>query len=74
MRILSGIALLIFLGIILIFAVQNRGSVTVNFLQWAQSFPLAALVVASYALGMFSGWSVVGFLRKNIHRVQEPRT
>ena len=73
MRVLSGIALLVFLGIVFIFAIQNLASVPVRFLNWSQSFPLATLIVGSYVLGMFSGWSVVGFLRRSIHRVQEPR-
>jgi uncharacterized integral membrane protein len=73
MRVLSGIVLLVFLGVVFIFSIQNLFWVDVRFLNWSQSFPLATLIVGSYILGMFSGWSVLGFLRRSIHRVQEPR-
>jgi uncharacterized integral membrane protein len=74
MRVFSGIALLLFLGIVFLFAIQNLATVPVHFLNWKMGFPLATLIVGAYILGMLSGWSVLGFLRRSIHRVQEPRT
>lgn len=74
MRILSAIFLLLFLGVVGIFAIQNLANVQVRFLNWGMALPLATVVVGSYLLGMASGWSVIGFLRRNIHRMQEPRT
>ncbi len=57
---------LVFLGFLLavgVFAVQNRDVITVNFLSWNLSQPVAILSVVVYVLGMLSGWAVVGFLR-----------
>jgi uncharacterized integral membrane protein len=72
MRLLSGILLLAFLGVLFLFAYQNQAATEVHFLDRAIRFPLAGLAVAAYVLGMMSGWSVVGFFRRNLHHVQEP--
>jgi uncharacterized integral membrane protein len=72
LRVFSGIVLLVFLAVVFVFAIQNLPSVPVQFLTWRGNFPLASLIVGAYVLGMLSGWSVLGFIRKSIHRVREP--
>lgn len=72
MRALSAVLLLAFLGVLLMFALQNRGSVDIRLMDYAIRFPLAAVVAGAYVLGMFSGWSVIGFMRRSWHRVHEP--
>jgi putative membrane protein len=74
MRFIQAVILLVFLGAIGIFAVQNTHTTPVFFLQW-KSIPvsIALLSVASYLLGMLSGWTVVAFLRRSIRRVSETR-
>ncbi len=52
-----------FLVTIGIFAVQNRDVITVNFLTWNLSQPVAIVTVAVYVLGMLSGWTVLAFAR-----------
>ncbi len=69
MRYLLGLILLVFLGVVGIFAVQNTQTVRLNFLSWSVTAPLALLAVAIYFLGMLSGWNVVAFLRRSISRV-----
>lgn len=54
------LALLIAIGT---FAVQNRDVITVNFLAWNLSQPLAIVTLAGYILGMLSGWTVLSFAR-----------
>ena len=71
MRFVFGVILLIFLGAVGVFALQNTQSVAVRFLNWSVSAPLALLSIAVYFLGMISGWSVVGFLRSSLSRVTE---
>jgi uncharacterized integral membrane protein len=71
--VLAGI-LLPFLGAVGVFAVQNTQTVTARFLNWSLTAPLALMAVAIYLLGMLSGWTVVGFLRRSIRSVTaEPR-
>jgi len=76
MRMLYGIILLILLTAIGLFVFQNRGNVTLNYLDRTLTTSLAMLIGATYLLGMITGWTVLGFLRRSIHRVSQapPRT
>jgi lipopolysaccharide assembly protein A len=65
--------LLIFLGAVGIFAVQNDQPITISFLNWSVASSLALVVVASYVLGMLSGWTVVSFLTRALKGVRERR-
>ncbi len=73
MRYVQGFLLLIFLGAVAIFALQNREPVELQFLNWGLRAPLALEVVAVYLLGMISGWTVVAFVRRSLHRVTQHR-
>jgi uncharacterized membrane protein YciS (DUF1049 family) len=68
---LYGIILLILLTAIGVFVFQNRGNVTLNYLDRTLTTSLAMLIGATYALGMITGWTVLGFLRRSIHRVSQ---
>jgi lipopolysaccharide assembly protein A len=72
MRLIQAVILLCFLGAVGVFALQNREVITVNFLTWSLSAPVALLVVAVYFLGMLSGWTVVAFVRRSVRRISEP--
>lgn len=74
MRYIYGIVLILFLGLVLIFSIQNLRSVDLEFLTWTISLPLAALIVASYLLGMVSGWTVLSFLRQSYRKVRVHET
>jgi uncharacterized integral membrane protein len=58
--------LIVFLLAVLIFAAQNTAATPVNFFRWSSRPPLALLVVGVYLLGMVSGWTVLGFVRRSI--------
>ena len=59
----SGLAILIGL-IILIFAFQNRESVSVAFLAWSISLPKIFLILGIYLLGALSGLGVLALAKK----------
>jgi lipopolysaccharide assembly protein A len=62
----------LFLALLLataVFAVQNTAIITVNFLTWNVSQPIALLTVVVYFLGMLSGWTVVAFARRSLRQV-----
>ena len=61
MRFIQAVIFLAFVVTIGIFAVQNRDVITVNFLAWNLSQPVAIVTVAVYILGMLSGWTVLTF-------------
>jgi uncharacterized integral membrane protein len=71
MRFLTGLILLVFLGALLVFALQNQGAVEIRFLERRVSFPLAGVAVSAYVLGMLSGWSLLRFLRRSVRAVHE---
>ncbi|MCF3935563.1 LapA family protein [Acuticoccus sp. M5D2P5] len=63
MRYLYLALIIIFVVLIVIFALQNFTSVTVAFLGLRFTLPLALLVVVAYVLGAITGGSLYGFLR-----------
>jgi uncharacterized integral membrane protein len=62
------VLIVVFLTLIVIFAVQNLQSVTVAYLGLELTAPIAVLVVLTYLLGMATGGSVFTFLRYSIHK------
>jgi uncharacterized integral membrane protein len=71
MRYIQAVIFLVFLAAIGVFALQNRDVITVNFLTWNLSEPVALLTVIVYFLGMLSGWTVVAFVRRCFRRITE---
>jgi len=63
--------LLAFGGVVAILAYQNQQTVELDFLRWRLVTNVAALAGVAYGLGMFSGWTIVGMLRRSFHRVTE---
>jgi uncharacterized integral membrane protein len=49
---------------IAIFAMQNDQQLTLTFFGRAVTAPVVAVLGAAYGLGMLTGWSVVGLLRR----------
>ncbi len=71
MRFVCFLFLLVFSGAVGAFAYYNQHDVTLRFLNWTATHSIAAVVGAAYGLGMLSGWTVVGMLRRSINRVTE---
>ena len=72
MRVIYMLILLLLLGAIGIFALQNRETITLQYLDRSVSCPLALLIGIVYVLGMVSGWTVVGFVQRSLRRVSQP--
>jgi uncharacterized integral membrane protein len=71
MRLLCFLFLLAFGGVVAILAYQNQQTVELDFFQWKLVTNVAALAGAAYGLGMLSGWTIVGMLRRSFHRITE---
>lgn len=71
MRVVSFLFLLILLGAIGVFALQNRETITLQYLNRSVSCPLALLIAIVYLLGMVSGWTIVSLFRRSLRRVSE---
>jgi len=72
MRALYFLFLLAFVAAVGAFAYFNQQEVTVRFLEWSMPTNVALVAFAAYLLGMLSGWTVVGMLRRSWDRVVEP--
>ncbi len=73
MRFLCFLLLVVIVATVVVFAVQNQDDVPVQFLEHRREYPLALVVAAAYVLGMLTGWSVVGIVRRSLARVTERR-
>jgi hypothetical protein len=71
MRGLCFLFLLVFLGAAGGFAYFNQDEITLRFLDWSTRGTVAMVVGAAYLLGMLSGWTVVGMLRRSLYRVTQ---
>jgi putative membrane protein len=72
MRLISLLILLAIVVAIVIFALDNQAEVEVHFLDYVLTTSLAKLVGAVYLLGMVSGWSLIGILRRSWGRATAP--
>jgi putative membrane protein len=67
-RIFYLVLLILLIGVAALFALQNLQTVTVLFLNWSVTLPIAVVVIGVYFLGMVSGGSVMAFLRWTLQR------
>ena len=71
MRALYISALIVIVAALAIFAYQNDENVTLQYFRRSITLPMSLLIVVVYVLGMLSGWTVVGFLRRSWRRAME---
>ncbi len=71
MRGLCLLILLVFVAAVVVFALQNSETISVQFLNEVLTYPLSLVIGAVYLLGMFSGWTIVGMLKRTYRRVTE---
>jgi hypothetical protein len=71
MRALYLLFLVAFAGAVGAFAYYNRQEVSLRFLNWSLTASLAAVAGVAYLLGMLTGWSIVGLLRRSVERVRD---
>ena len=71
MKVIYGVFLVLFLAAAVVFGFQNDHTQSVTFLHKSWELPFPLLVGLVYVLGMLTGWSVFGLLRKSLRRVTE---
>jgi uncharacterized membrane protein YciS (DUF1049 family) len=71
MRVIYFLILVLIIAAVALFAYQNDESVTLRYLDRSISLSISLMIAAVYVLGMLSGWSVVGFLRRSWRRVAD---
>lgn len=70
MRVVQSILLFIVSMSLVTFVLQNTDTVTIKFLGWHPSAPLAVVCLGLYLLGMLTGGPVSNFLRSCLGRVR----
>ena len=63
--------LILLVAVTTLFALQNLQTITVSFVSWSVTLPIAAVVAGTYALGMVSGGSLLAFLRWTLKRAKK---
>jgi putative membrane protein len=71
MRILYLILIVLLAGVTVLFALQNLRAITVSFLDWSLTLPIALVVIGAYALGMATGGGLMAFLRWTLRRAKK---
>ena len=62
------VLLLVIVTIVVVFIAQNRENQTVAFFNQRITAPLSVYFVTAYFLGMWSGGTVVGFVKRTYQR------
>ena len=71
MRCVYLILLLAIVTVIVVFVFENRENETVTFFNQRITAPLSVFFVAAYFLGMWSGGTVVGFIKRAYRHATE---
>ena len=69
---LRPILLVVLLGTMLVFAVQNVADVEVQFLLWSLAMPRAILIMVAFALGVLLGWILHSLHRRRHYDTAPP--
>jgi putative membrane protein len=69
---LRPILLVVLLGTVLVFAVQNVADVEVQFLLWSLAMPRAILIMVAFALGVLLGWILHSLHRRRHYDAASP--
>ena len=65
--------IVIFVGIVLLFKIQNLQTVTVSLFAANITLPVSILVFLVYVLGMLTGGCLLALLRTWLHRATRPQ-
>ena len=71
MRLIYLIILLAFTGAAALLAYENQQEVVLTIFNTNATTSVPVLVGLAYLAGMLSGWTVVGILRRSIHKILE---
>jgi len=71
MRVFYFLLLVILVAPVVIFAVQNQEDLSLTFLNYSLTYPRSLVIGIAYVLGMLSGSTLVGLLRRSFRRATE---
>ena len=62
----TGVLAIVLLLIVVVFSIQNLGSVEVSFLVWTMSIPKIMLILGTYVMGMLTGWGIIELIKRRL--------
>ena len=65
------VLLLVIVAVIVVFVLENRENETVTFFNQRITAPLSLFFVVIYLLGMWTGGTVIAFVKRAYHRATE---
>jgi uncharacterized integral membrane protein len=68
---LRAISLIVVVGLLLTFVLQNFSVIDIHFLGWQLRAPMAIICLLVYLLGMLSGWAVMSFVGRSLRSMSE---
>jgi lipopolysaccharide assembly protein A len=71
MRMIYFLFLLAFTGAVVLLAYENQQEVNITIFNTSITTTVPILAGLTYLAGMLSGWTLVGILRRSLHRVLE---
>lgn len=71
MRLFCFVFLLLFGAAVGMFAYFNQDATTIRFFDWSWTTTSAMIAGIAYVVGMLSGWTVMGMIRRSANRVAE---
>jgi len=71
MRLIALLILVVVVGAVVAFAVQNQQSVSLTFINTEVTASVAAVIGITYVLGMCSGWTIIRLLRRSFERATD---
>jgi uncharacterized membrane protein YciS (DUF1049 family) len=71
MRLFYFLLLVAFVVAVTVLVIQNRQDVTLRFYDRSETFSLPVVIGVIYVLGMFTGWTVVGLLKRSVQRITD---
>lgn len=64
MKVVKRILLVLIALLIVIFAVQNSGNITIKLFDWSMTLPVSLLIILVYFLGMTTGGILFSIIRR----------
>jgi uncharacterized integral membrane protein len=70
-RAFSLIFLVALVAVLAILAIENNRTTTIDVWKWSWDLPFPVVAVGLYALGMLTGWALIGAVKRSWRRVTE---
>ena len=71
MRVFSFLFLILLVAALGVLAYENNHATTISLWKWSWDLPFPLVAVGLYVLGMFTGWALIGAVKRSWRRATE---